>query len=206
MAATSSAGSVWTELGNGGLLSGSNGRQRLLPPFLVLTSLEPLDYIVVSFLPRVSEEFLFRGALLPLFGANWPSALAVAAVFGILHLGSGRKYSFAIWNLATFVGLAYGYATISTSSIIVPMAAHALNNLIGVLSKPPTCFQTTSLSSSLNLQMMLQVLTSLEPLDYIVVSFLPRVSEVLCPLPVAVFGILHLGSGRKYSFAIWNLC
>ncbi|XP_031127771.1 uncharacterized protein LOC116029867 [Ipomoea triloba] len=95
----------------------------------VLTSLEPLDYIVVSFLPGVSEEFLFRGALLPLFGANWPSALAVAAVFGILHLGSGRKYSFAIW--ATFVGLAYGYATISTSSIIVPMAAHALNNLIG---------------------------------------------------------------------------
>nr|GMC80567.1 uncharacterized protein LOC109147154 [Ipomoea batatas] len=95
----------------------------------VLTSLEPLDYIVVSFLPGVSEEFLFRGALLPLFGANWPSALAVAAVFGILHLGSGRKYSFAIW--ATFVGLVYGYATISTSSIIAPMAAHALNNLIG---------------------------------------------------------------------------
>ncbi|CAH9077702.1 unnamed protein product [Cuscuta epithymum] len=95
----------------------------------VLTSLEPFDYIVVSFLPGVSEEFLFRGALLPLFGVNWPSVLAVAAVFGILHLGSGRKYSFAIW--ATFVGLVYGYATMLTSSITVAMAAHSLNNLVG---------------------------------------------------------------------------
>ncbi|CAH9132027.1 unnamed protein product [Cuscuta epithymum] len=95
----------------------------------VLTSLEPFDYIVVSFLPGVSEEFLFRGALLPLFGVNWPSVLAVAAGFGILHLGSGRKYSFAIW--ATFVGLVYGYATMLTSSITVAMAAHSLNNLVG---------------------------------------------------------------------------
>lgn len=95
----------------------------------VLTSLEPYDYIVVSFLPGISEEYLFRGALLPLFGVNLPSALFVAFVFGILHLGGGRKYSFAIW--ATFVGLVYGYATITTSSIVVPMAAHALNNLVG---------------------------------------------------------------------------
>eukprot|EP00257_Ricinus_communis_P014480 XP_015572160.1 uncharacterized protein LOC8285438 isoform X1 [Ricinus communis] len=95
----------------------------------VLTSLQPLDYIVVSFLPGISEELLFRGALLPLFGMDWKSALAVAAVFGVLHLGSGRKYSFAIW--ATFVGLAYGYATIASSSIIVPMVSHALNNLVG---------------------------------------------------------------------------
>ncbi|VFQ87666.1 unnamed protein product [Cuscuta campestris] len=95
----------------------------------VLTSLEPYDYIIVSFLPGISEEYLFRGALLPLFGVNLPSALAVAVVFGILHLGSGRNYSFATW--ATFVGLVYGYATIATSSIVVPMAAHALNNLVG---------------------------------------------------------------------------
>ncbi|KAJ9176262.1 hypothetical protein P3X46_011597 [Hevea brasiliensis] len=95
----------------------------------VLTSLQPLDYMVVSFLPGISEEILFRGALLPLFGMDLKSALLVAAIFGILHLGSGRKYSFAVW--ATFVGLAYGYATIVSSSIIVPMASHALNNLVG---------------------------------------------------------------------------
>lgn len=95
----------------------------------VLTSLEPLDYLVVAFLPGISEELLFRGALLPLFGINWMSILAVAALFGILHLGGGRNYSFSIW--ATFVGLVYGYATILSSSAAIPMASHALNNLVG---------------------------------------------------------------------------
>lgn len=95
----------------------------------VLTSLQPLDYAVVAFLPGISEELLFRGALLPLLGFNWASVVATAAIFGVLHLGSGRKYSFAIW--ATFVGIAYGYATIESSSIVVPMASHALNNLVG---------------------------------------------------------------------------
>ncbi|CAM8953495.1 unnamed protein product [Rhodiola kirilowii] len=95
----------------------------------ILTSLEPLDYILVAFLPGFSEELLFRGGLLPLFGYNSLSVLAVGTLFGILHLGNGRKYSFTIW--ATFVGFVYGYATIASSSIIVPMAAHGLNNLVG---------------------------------------------------------------------------
>ncbi|XP_011086710.1 uncharacterized protein LOC105168352 [Sesamum indicum] len=94
----------------------------------VLTSLEPLDYLLIAFLPGISEELLFRGALLPLFGVNSTSIFVVAALFGVLHLGSGRKYSFAVW--ATLVGLVYGYATTWSSSIIVPMASHALNNLV----------------------------------------------------------------------------
>ncbi|XP_059657776.1 uncharacterized protein LOC132304216 isoform X2 [Cornus florida] len=95
----------------------------------ILTPLQPLDYMVVAFLPGVSEELLFRGALLPLFGLDWKGALVVAALFGVLHLGNGRKTSFAIW--ATFVGFAYAYATIVSSSIIVPMVSHAANNLVG---------------------------------------------------------------------------
>ncbi|KAL3582690.1 hypothetical protein D5086_017022 [Populus alba] len=97
----------------------------------VLTSLQPLDYLVVSFFPGVTEELLFRGALLPLFGMDWKSVLLAATIFGVLHLGNGRKYSFAIW--ATFVGIVYGYATIVSSSLVVPMASHALNNLAGGL-------------------------------------------------------------------------
>lgn len=97
----------------------------------VLTSLQPLDYLVVSFLPGITEELLFRGALLPLFGMDWKSVLLAATIFGVLHLGNGRKYSFAIW--ATFVGIVYGYATIVSSSLVVPMASHALNNLAGGL-------------------------------------------------------------------------
>ncbi|MED6119335.1 hypothetical protein PIB30_010844 [Stylosanthes scabra] len=97
----------------------------------VLSSLQPLDYMFVAFLPGISEELLFRGAILPLFGMNLYGVGVAALIFGVLHLGSGRKSSFAIW--ATFVGLAYGYATILSSSLIVPMASHALNNLIGGL-------------------------------------------------------------------------
>uniref|UniRef100_A0A6N2MNI1 CAAX prenyl protease 2/Lysostaphin resistance protein A-like domain-containing protein n=1 Tax=Salix viminalis TaxID=40686 RepID=A0A6N2MNI1_SALVM len=35
--------------------------------------------------------------------------------------------------LATFVGFVYGFATIVSSSLVVPMASHALNNLAGGL-------------------------------------------------------------------------
>uniref|UniRef100_A0A803L104 CAAX prenyl protease 2/Lysostaphin resistance protein A-like domain-containing protein n=1 Tax=Chenopodium quinoa TaxID=63459 RepID=A0A803L104_CHEQI len=111
----------------------------------VLTSLEAYDYLIVAFLPGISEELLFRGGLLPLLGLNWKSALAVAALFGVLHLGSGRKSSFAIW--ATFVGFAYGYATIVSSSLVVPMASHALNNLVGALLWQQTSRSSKQISS-----------------------------------------------------------
>ncbi|PKA66096.1 hypothetical protein AXF42_Ash018385 [Apostasia shenzhenica] len=95
----------------------------------VLGSLQPLDYLLVAILPGISEEFLFRGAILPLLGLNWKSSLVVGAIFGGLHLDGSRKYSFAIW--ASLVGFIYGMATIVSSSIIVPMACHSLNNLVG---------------------------------------------------------------------------
>lgn len=97
----------------------------------VLSSLQPLDYIAVAVLPGISEELLFRGAVLPLLGMNWTSIAVAALIFGVLHIGNGRNYSFAIW--ATFVGLVYGYATVLSSSLAVPMASHAVNNLIGGL-------------------------------------------------------------------------
>ncbi|ESQ32882.1 hypothetical protein EUTSA_v10004665mg [Eutrema salsugineum] len=97
----------------------------------ILTSLEPLDYLVVAILPGISEEMLFRGALMPLFGTNWNNIVGVGLIFGLLHLGSGRKYSFAIW--ASIVGIVYGYAAVLSSSLLVPMASHALNNLAGGL-------------------------------------------------------------------------
>ncbi|TKW24844.1 hypothetical protein SEVIR_3G076700v4 [Setaria viridis] len=97
----------------------------------ILTSLEPLDYIFVACLPGISEELLFRGALMPILGLNWISALIIGTIFGVLHLGNGRKYSFAIW--ATFVGFAYGIGTIASSSVIVPMVSHSINNIIGGL-------------------------------------------------------------------------
>ncbi|KAJ3708746.1 hypothetical protein LUZ61_012451 [Rhynchospora tenuis] len=97
----------------------------------VLSSLEPLDLVLVAFLPGISEEFLFRGGLMPIFGLDWKSALASGAIFGILHLSGGRKYSYTIW--ATIVGFSYGLSTVASSSLVVPMVSHSLNNLIGGL-------------------------------------------------------------------------
>ncbi|CAA7395970.1 unnamed protein product [Spirodela intermedia] len=94
-----------------------------------LSNLKPVDYLVVACLPGISEELLFRGGLLPLFGLNWTGALVVGAIFGCLHLGGDRRYSFAAW--ATFVGFVYGMAAVASSSIMVPMASHCLNNLVG---------------------------------------------------------------------------
>ncbi|XP_039793261.1 uncharacterized protein LOC120659247 isoform X2 [Panicum virgatum] len=104
----------------------------------ILSSLEPLDYIVVACLPGISEELLFPGALMPILGLNWISALIIGTIFGVLHLGNGRKYSFAIW--ATFVGFAYGIGAIASSSIIVPMASHSVNNIIGGSGTCRPCF------------------------------------------------------------------
>lgn len=97
----------------------------------VLGSLDTWDYVVVSFFPGISEELLFRGGLLPLIGLDWKGMTVAGITFGALHLGGGRKYAFALW--ASFVGTVYGFAAISSSSIIVPIAAHSLNNLIGGL-------------------------------------------------------------------------
>eukprot|EP00252_Welwitschia_mirabilis_P019075 TRINITY_DN4325_c0_g1_i5.p1 TRINITY_DN4325_c0_g1~~TRINITY_DN4325_c0_g1_i5.p1 ORF type:complete len:193 (-),score=30.92 TRINITY_DN4325_c0_g1_i5:339-917(-) len=90
------------------------------------------DYVLVAFLSGTSEELLFRGVLLPLTGLNWMGTLVSGIIFGFLHLGAGRKPAFAIW--ASFVGIMYGLAAISSSSLLVPMAAHSINNLIGGLS------------------------------------------------------------------------
>ncbi|CAM8947685.1 unnamed protein product [Rhodiola kirilowii] len=68
----------------------------------ILTSLEPLDYILVAFLPGFSEEIVFSE-----FGQDAFSLLLFTP--------------FANAFRATFVGFVYGYATIASSSIIVPM-------------------------------------------------------------------------------------
>ncbi|XP_071736428.1 uncharacterized protein [Rutidosis leptorrhynchoides] len=73
----------------------------------VLTSLEPLDYAFVAFLPGISEELLFRGALLPLCGINLTSATAVAALFGILHLGSGLRLLGLLMGTQQYYPLAF---------------------------------------------------------------------------------------------------
>uniref|UniRef100_A9TU87 CAAX prenyl protease 2/Lysostaphin resistance protein A-like domain-containing protein n=1 Tax=Physcomitrium patens TaxID=3218 RepID=A9TU87_PHYPA len=94
----------------------------------VLSSLELNDYLLVSFLPGISEELLFRGAILPLIGVDWRGVVFSGLVFGILHISGGRNAAFAAW--ASFVGCVYGLAAIITNDLAVPMVAHSVANLV----------------------------------------------------------------------------
>lgn len=95
----------------------------------ILTNLGPLDLIWVASLPAISEELLFRGAVLPLVGVNWGGIIVAGSVFGALHMNGGRNTTFAIWAAA--VGVLYGYLSVATSDLSSPIFAHALANLAG---------------------------------------------------------------------------
>jgi membrane protease YdiL (CAAX protease family) len=92
----------------------------------VLTSLAWPDVVLVALLSGVSEELLFRWALI---SGTWPDARGVllsGAVFGVLHVSGGRNAAFAAWAAA--VGWLYGAAFIATGNVWVPAGAHAIAN------------------------------------------------------------------------------
>lgn len=92
----------------------------------VLTSLGWPDVVLVALLSGVSEELLFRWALIT---CTWPDARGVllsGAVFGVLHVSGGRNAAFAAW--ASAVGCLYGAAFLATGNVWVPAGAHAIAN------------------------------------------------------------------------------
>ncbi len=93
----------------------------------VLSVLGPLDVALVSSAAAVSEELLFRGALLPAIWPDWRGAALASVAFGALHNSGGRNWAFAAW--ATAVGAVYGAAFLVTRDIWVPAGAHALANV-----------------------------------------------------------------------------
>ena len=94
----------------------------------VLEPLKTWDYLWLGFLPGISEEALFRGALLPATGfADWRGVIISAAVFGYFHRSGGRNTVFALWS--TWVGVVYGAAFLTTQNLAVPMVAHSLSNI-----------------------------------------------------------------------------
>ena len=75
---------------------------------------------------RGPQEWLFRGALLPAIGLDWPGVAVAAAVFGALHVTGGRNAAFAAWAAA--VGGAYGALALWSHDLAAPMAAHVAAN------------------------------------------------------------------------------
>lgn len=96
-------------------------------------------------MPALAEELAYRGVapalLLGLFGRRsppgripWVVVLVSALMFALWHgLGYGRDgYTFEPVSAAfTFVGgLAYGWLRFNSGSLLFPMLAHALGNLV----------------------------------------------------------------------------
>ncbi len=95
---------------------------------LVLKPLLWPDLIWLGLLPGLSEELLFRGVMLPALGLNWTGVVVSSLCFGVLHLSGWQQWPYVIW--ATIVGLLLGYSALETGTLLVPVVAHILTNLI----------------------------------------------------------------------------
>eukprot|EP00467_Chlorarachnion_reptans_P023314 CAMPEP_0114497424 /NCGR_PEP_ID=MMETSP0109-20121206/6319_1 /TAXON_ID=29199 /ORGANISM="Chlorarachnion reptans, Strain CCCM449" /LENGTH=338 /DNA_ID=CAMNT_0001674809 /DNA_START=106 /DNA_END=1122 /DNA_ORIENTATION=+ len=97
----------------------------------VLRPLNKFDLLWVAALPGISEELLFRGGLIPAVFPDWRGVLIGALTFGVLHNSGGRNLASAAF--ATIAGGAYGVSFLATKSLLVPMGAHTLSNLLSAL-------------------------------------------------------------------------
>lgn len=95
----------------------------------VLTGSLPLDLILISILPAVCEELLFRGLVLGTY-ERWGTRRAIwisAALFAGLH---GSVVGLPVHLL---MGLVLGYVAASTGSLLPGMALHGVYNAIAVV-------------------------------------------------------------------------
>lgn len=87
-------------------------------------------FVSIAIIPPLTEEFLFRGVLLQRFQVKWGTTTAIllsSFLFGLVHV---NIYSLAIGVSFVFVSLLY----IKTKTLLVPIAFHAMNNTIAVVS------------------------------------------------------------------------
>lgn len=96
--------------------------------------LEPLawaDLVWMGLLPGMSEEFLFRGVMLPAIGLNVTGVVFSSLCFGVLHLSGLQQWPYVIW--ATFIGLVLGASALVSGNLLVPIIAHITTNLVASL-------------------------------------------------------------------------
>ena len=92
-------------------------------------------------MPGIDEEIMYRGALLGLMcsalragGAAWrnPAIIINAVLFGLVHslsLGDGAlQFNSVNFMWTGLLGYGFGYITIKTRSILIPMLTHNLYN------------------------------------------------------------------------------
>lgn len=85
------------------------------------------DILLMSILPGIGEEILFRGVIQPAAGI-----IPASLIFGFIHSGfSIRLLPYGIWAAA--VGAALGLLYIFTGNLWGSISAHALINAMGGL-------------------------------------------------------------------------
>ena len=88
-----------------------------------------VEILCTAVVPAISEEFLFRGAILGVlkpYGEGFAIAMS-ALLFGLVH-GNLTQIPFAVLG-----GIFFGYVRVYTGSLIFPMILHAANNLLSVV-------------------------------------------------------------------------
>jgi len=96
-------------------------RDTVLVPFS--RSLRTGDIVVIALLSGASEEFFFRGVLLPEIGLGLSSV-----IFGLLH---AVNWIYVAWAALTGAGL--GLLATHGGSVVAPAVAHATYNLGALL-------------------------------------------------------------------------
>lgn len=89
--------------------------------------MEPADIAFIACLPAVSEEILFRGAVVGNLGGGAGAVVLVALIFGYLHVSGPRNYASGIF--AAVAGVAYGMVYIYSASVLAAALAHCVGNL-----------------------------------------------------------------------------
>lgn len=117
-----------------------------------------ISAIATIIVAPIAEEFIFRGFILQRWGVKWNLPLALilsSVVFGLLHLN--------VVGLTVF-GLVMGLLYIKTRCLLIPIAGHALNNLVATgmmfLPKDPTAASIATLRESLPAAIFLLVISA----------------------------------------------
>lgn len=86
-----------------------------------------VSLVALAALSGVGEEMFFRGAVQPEFGL-----VAASLVFGLLHIGPGRRY--LLWTVwAVGAGFLFGGLYALTGGVLAPVVAHVLHNAATLL-------------------------------------------------------------------------
>lgn len=131
-----------------------------LAPFLNF-----MEFIIAVIMAPIVEEFLFRGVLLHRFTIKWGikwGVLTSSIIFGLLHSDIIGAFIFAIVMCILYI---------KTASILVPILAHMVNNMLAYGTQIISTFspQSTLASHNLGVAVLLLIISMM-----VIIYFLYR--------------------------------